>query len=448
MGWIAINALSKFSVSVTVAMSRWILFFIIVQIGCRGTEVCYMNHRKYLEDVYSTINTCAAPRHGDEPRGSTLATRSIAVRVDANSDDFIWVKEEIEEVKETEYVQYLGNNTDESAKYEPQSNGIPVDYKDYSFLVDLTILDIDRVESVSKRNSRCKGTIIGRRWIMTAAHCFFEDNTNLNVLIYNKYYECFTKDVHVKPHEDYRQLPNGIPINDIALMRLKYDIDLEKYHIRISQIIKRVEDVAGREAVMIISNDVGMTMELRKVRLNVIGTSRCNELCKNTKISSKFHICVYNNKTNATTRPGDSGGPLLLGNSQIGVSSFLCNKAIHISVFTRGSEYYEWICDIIDKEDGFNEVCAERSFPSSTSPRAIVTFIRAIIKEAYPEGSFDEYSSLWVIVTRIIKEAFPVPKRSILDSLSLWRIIDIISNVAMIVFAFFWLRRNRTIIDA
>ncbi|EOD41503.1 hypothetical protein EMIHUDRAFT_193814 [Emiliania huxleyi CCMP1516] len=231
----------------------------------------------------------------------------------------------------------------------------------------------------------CTGTLIGRRWVLTAAHCIKSGALQVAVGLHSaknsvKDETCaiYVQMDEKKPiqHEDYRtdeqraeyktewNLPEDhvldvevLKANDIALIRLTDDAQYD--HIEHldndpvtnepnSELIVAGWNIGGGDAT---------TGAAQYKKVQVFASDTCdstetdNPFCFNVKLTDKM-IC-----TAPGARRGDSGGPLYKvdadGNAVlVGVTSFgppeaspCFTKSESRVAYTRVASYTDWICD-------------------------------------------------------------------------------------------------------
>lgn len=232
-------------------------------------------------------------------------------------------------------------------------------------------------------NSICGGSIINERWILTAAHCKFDDNGNVPVkaVLIGTADLTDTAAAQVIPvsrfiiHEDFVDLNAAQEgefalDNDIAVIELSEAIDFTECGSRCAKIEPLTSSDEGTlapvSAAALVSGWGNLSGDpdandfpdlLQQADVNILDCTSSPVLYTSDMISPNM-MCASANDFSRDGCTGDSGGPLVVPNGegtgyvQAGIvswgSSLGCAITGYPGVYTRVANFSRWIWDATD----------------------------------------------------------------------------------------------------
>jgi len=209
----------------------------------------------------------------------------------------------------------------------------------------------DNIES-----SRCSASLIGTNWLVTAAHCLFEENEqiptrSLAVLLglhdRRRRTEEFRKRISVSDVFIHENFTSGEPTDDIALIRIDERVNLSLYPPVCLPMDTNNEGGSGHVYGWGQTED-GFTSDVLQETMVDISSSHCPQ-ASDTFADDSF-LCVKG--TSSGVCEGDSGGPLTLvsegAHTLVGIVSHggqaaaACGQSPY-DVFMKVSSFLPWI---------------------------------------------------------------------------------------------------------
>ncbi|XP_014214746.1 chymotrypsin-2-like [Copidosoma floridanum] len=203
----------------------------------------------------------------------------------------------------------------------------------------------------------CGGSILNQNYVVTAAHCLYGQKAEKVTVIVGvvslsqarfKY-----QAERLIVHENYD--PRRI-VNDIALIKVFEPFQFTKFvqPVRLPDAYSKVEThslatVSGWGSLM--SSGGEAPDHLQKANIFIADLAYCKQVMLNVGgYVSETNICANDPKMRRGQCNGDSGGPLTVDGKLTGIVSWsikdpYCASTIYPGVYTRVSEYINWIHD-------------------------------------------------------------------------------------------------------
>ncbi|HRW09210.1 MAG TPA: serine protease [Caldilineaceae bacterium] len=213
----------------------------------------------------------------------------------------------------------------------------------------------------------CGGTLVAANWVVTAAHCVYDDAGNLfspsavtvKLGEYDRTVSETSEQIYtvsqVIAHEQYDEWTNN---NDIALLQLTAPAQLNDSVKTIGLLATEMESALAAPGYDAVVTGWGTTVEggsaatrLMEVSVPIVSNTQCNRAYGTI---TENMICAGYEDGGKDSCQGDSGGPLVVPDQSggwrlAGVVSFGygCARAGFYGVYTRVSRYNNWITDHI-----------------------------------------------------------------------------------------------------
>nr|XP_034193628.1 trypsin beta-like [Osmia lignaria] len=196
----------------------------------------------------------------------------------------------------------------------------------------------------------CGGSIIASSWVITAAHCTAYPVNSLTIRSGSTNVNSggsVHKVQQVIKHESYRTSRNGIPINDIALLRIQGSFSFDNNRKAAALFQGNSASLNGKNALITGwgNTNSGTPTVLHKVTVPMVEKRECENNYRSYGGVPEGQICAGLAAGGKDSCQGDSGGPLFLGGNLVGIVSWGmgCGTPKFPGVYTDVSYYRQWV---------------------------------------------------------------------------------------------------------
>ncbi|XP_042567796.1 granzyme B-like isoform X1 [Cyprinus carpio] len=200
----------------------------------------------------------------------------------------------------------------------------------------------------------CCGFLVSDEFVLTAAHCQ-KKNEILTAVVGAHDLKKMTEGsvrIRVKSYHQHPDYNRDTNLNDIMLLRLQEKVKLSQ-NVEPISLMNNKKDIKPGTACSVagwgkLKFKGSASDRLMEANMKIMKNTQCKNKWKGRKYSVSKMMCVFGCGGSCK---GDSGGPLICGDTAVGVTSFgdanVCNSPEHPNVYTKISAYLKWIRKII-----------------------------------------------------------------------------------------------------